>query len=69
MPGAGVQATLIPEICKLADELPRKSPHAAEASKRAKGGGKDGKTPSEQRAAALLKEGKLATWPKNTPAA
>ena len=68
VPGAGVQATLMPVIPKDAFELPKKSPHAADPSKMAKGGGKDGKTPSEHRLA-LLRDGKLATCPKNTPAA
>lgn len=57
------------EIFKLADEFPKKSPHAADPSKIAKGDGVDGKTPSEHRLAALFKDGKLATCPKNTPAA
>ena len=57
------------EILNVAVELPKKSPHAADPSKFAKGDGVDGKTPSEHRLAALFKDGKLATWPKNTPAA
>ena len=69
MPGAGVHATLMLEILNVAFEFPKKSPQAAEPSKFAKGDGVDGKTPSEHKLAALFCDGKLATWPKNTPAA
>ena len=69
VPDAGVHATLMLEIFNVAVELPKKSPHAADPSKIAKGGGKDGNTPSEHKLAALFRDGRLATWPKNTPAA
>ena len=61
MPGAGVQETLMLEIANVAVELPKKSPHAADPSRFAKGAGVDGKTPSEHKLAALLRDGRLPT--------
>ena len=69
VPGAGVHETLMLEILSVAFPFPKKSPHAVDPSKFAKGAGVDGNTPSEHKLAALLKEGRLATCPKNTPAA
>ena len=69
VPGAGVHATLMLEIANVAVEFPKKSPHAVDPSRFAKGVGVDGKTPSEHKLAALFSDGRLPTLPKNTPAA
>lgn len=49
------------EIDNVALELPKKSPHAVDPSRFAKGAGVDGKTPSEHKLAALFRDGRLPT--------
>ena len=61
VPGAGVHATLMVEICNVAVEFPKKSPHAVDPSRLANGDGVDGNTPSEHKLAALFRDGRLAT--------